>query len=385
MRLAIILFALTLAFSARAGESVDLGEGMKATLSKGKLAVSVEGRATWSFDLPEAQNGTAEDLKKYDLADGAVAVHAIVDIGAGKASEAVLIKRKDKKAIKVVWKELTGLKGDVGERSGGAVRFEDLTGDGLVEIVSGRISESVRLCGRQELPLLFRKVFDLKSGAFRPILARRPGIEDPVEVKGSLEPGGGPTEPLVKQVAPVSASRTAGDRGEVFLLAPPGGLVDNDPATAWIPIPGNGAGEFVTLDLLVKAYGIVRIGIRSLPDVERPEKYDRPRTVLLATEKKIFRLTFPADPIEQPEKTIWFDLPGPERTGCMSLIIESSFAPSGNRPMSVAEFVALTEVDAEGGLDGVRPPCCWRGRAQGRSRRFARSFPTWIGRGGKGP
>ncbi|MCP4599830.1 MAG: hypothetical protein GY847_04695 [Proteobacteria bacterium] len=350
MRSSIALAVLTVAFIAQAEESVELEERARVTLNKGRVELQMGGQTTWSLDLPNAGVDGPASLKKYDLGGGTIAIHARFEIEKNKASEAIFLRYGTKKSLKTIWKMVTGFKGDINERTSPAARFDDLNGDGLPEIAIGQILESVRLCGKQELPLLFRKVFDTKKKVFRSVLARRPGLKPPVDIGGSFEPGEGPTEPLVKQALPRAVSRTAGDQGETLLLTPPRVLIDDDPATAWVPVPGNGAGEFVSFNLLVNAYGVNRIGIRPLPVVPRLNRYDRPRTVLLVTENRVYRLNFSADPLDQPEKMVWFDLPEPDQTNCFSLIVETSFASSPRRPMALAELTVLTEADGPDGL-----------------------------------
>ena len=201
MRLATSLAVLTIAFSAGAGESLELADGSKITLKKGRIELVEDSQAIWTFKMQKAGPDDKGDLIEHDLAGESTAIHARVDLGKGKASEAVLIRNKNKKKPKVIWNSITGLKGDVGERWSEAVRFEDLTGDGLVEIITGQMSEAVRLCGREELPLLCRKVYNLKRKAFQSILAKRPGLKTPVEITGTFDPGNGPIQPLVKQAS----------------------------------------------------------------------------------------------------------------------------------------------------------------------------------------
>ncbi len=350
MRTVAFIIVLFLSIAAQAEESVKLTDGARVSLGKGRVKLHVGGKVTWSLALPEATPDGAATLKKYDLGDEREAVHARVTIGKGKSTEAVLLRKGQENSLKPVWKEITGLKGDIGEKLSKQVRFDDLNGDGLPDIAIGLVLESVRLCGIEKLPLLFRKVFDPKTEKFRSVLARRPMLGKAFNIDGSNDPGDGPTVPLIRQALPSSVSRAAGDRGEPMLLAPPAVIADDNPATAWIPIPGNGAGEFASLEMLVQVYGLTRVGIRSLPANAPKGKYDRPRSLFLVTESNLYRLEFPADPLAQPDRITWFDLPQAEQTSCLSIVVETSYAPSPGRPMSIAEVVVLTEADGPEGL-----------------------------------
>ncbi len=346
----LVILVLMLPFPAFAKESITLKNGALVTLEKGRIALWVGTMETWSFTLTEAGSDTGTSLKKYDLAEALEAVHARVTVSGGRTEEALFIPKKQKKSLDVVWQSTTTLAGDPGERIGPALRFSDLTGDGLPEVVLGQVSETVRLCGKKELPLLFRKVYDPKKKRFRPVLARRPALLEPKDLDGTPDPGKGPTQSLIQQVLPTAVSRMAGDRGEPILLSLPTVLLDGDPATPWTPIPGNGAGEFASFDILANAYGVTRIGIRPLPKAKRLKRYDRPRTLLLATETSVLRLHFPEDPLDQPDKVIWFDLPVPVKTSCLSLIVETTYAQSPKRFLALAEMIVLTEADTAEGL-----------------------------------
>ena len=151
------------------------------------------------------------------------------------------------------------------------------------------------------------------------------------------------------------ASRSAGDHNQAASLLMPREMLDDDTGTAWTPFPSNGAGEFATFRLSAGAYGVTRIGLQPLPQAMEPKTerndYDRPKTLLLTTEKNIYRLKFPEDPVKQPTRTVWFDLPKPDKTGCLSFIVESSYAPSPKRLLPLAELTVKTEIDGPGGLD----------------------------------
>lgn len=330
--------------------SVDLDEGSRLEMRGGEISLLLQGKPVWHTSLERAAPSSRGSLVRYDLAGGWIAVHARVPLEAGQASEAVLIKKPGRTKVDVIWSGLTGLTGDIGERTGVGVRFADLTGDGQVEIVTGQLSEMARICGREELPLLFRTVFDPGSGVFRPVLAKRPGLGEPVELQGTLS--GDPAKPpLVDHAIPWGASRSAGDgnRAETILL--PREMLDKDPKTAWIPFPSNGAGEFASFRLGAGTYGVTRVGIRPLPEGEAPKGgYDRPKTLLLVTEKGLYRLQFPGDAAEQPSGIAWFALPKPERTRCLTLVVESSVAPSPKRLLPIAELSVETELDGPGGL-----------------------------------
>ena len=63
----------------------------------------------------------------------------------------------------------------------------------------------------------------------------------------------------------------------------------------------------------------------------------------MTTEAKVYRLRFPADPLERSDETVWFDLPAAQKTSCLSLVVEESYAPSPKRHMAISEAIVLTE------------------------------------------
>jgi hypothetical protein len=287
----------------------------------------------------------AETKTEIDLGNGFAATHVVTTGADGATTETVSV------AGKVVWSGETGLRGEPGEQSADAVRFEDLNRDGRKEIVVGRVSEAVHLCGAKDLPLLDRRVYDPASGTLRRVLARRPGLPEPTDVTGRADPGVGPTASVVKAATPASASVAIGASSEPGALAVPHQVADGSAATAWIAGPANGAGEFVSFDVLAETYGVTRVGVCAAPEGLDPKRYDRPRSLLLSVDGEVLRLRFPEDPAANPGATVWFDLPAPARTQCASFVIEESFAPKDAHGLAVAEIAVLTEADAPGGLE----------------------------------
>ncbi len=350
MRISIFIIVMAVASVSHGQEKVSFEDGAELTSTGSGLTLVVDGKTAWTKKLEDARPDAKAALTSHVVADGQVAVHAVYPLADGKTGEVVFLRQNNRKALRAIWQEKTGLRGDVGEQTSPKVRFVDLTSDGVPEIVTGQVLESVRLCGQDTLPLLFRRVYDFKSRKFKPVLAPRPGIAGAVEISGGEAPSDGVTSPVARNVVPRAASRMAGDDGEPIMLSPPLGIADRDPRTAWVPATGNGAGEFATLEVLTSAYGIKRVGVRPLPEVERPGSYDRPKTLYLVTEKGVYRLLFPEDPVSNPGEPVWFELAEPESTSCLSLVVESSYAPSRRRKMAIAELIVITEADGPEGI-----------------------------------
>ena len=333
---------------ARANNDVAFFDGAIASFESGHLKLKVNGLVVWNKNLKKNLKKSKATLVIHTMNDNTEALHLIVDSDKSEKFEAVAVRRGSAHKLKIVWKADTALKGDVGERSKAAVRFEDLTGDGKPEIIVGTVWESLNLCGQKVAPLLFRKAYDPGRHKFRTIAARRPGLKKPVEIEGEVNPKENPGTPLVRIVNPSGVSSLAGDNNDPLFLMPPHALVDGNTKTAWIPGNVDSAGEFATFDAATTAYGIVKIGLRSLPEGERASKYKVPESLLFTSDKKVYRLRFPTS--AKADETVWFQLPEPLRSSCFSLVVESTRGATGT-PLAITELVLLSEVDTAEGLD----------------------------------
>lgn len=350
MRIFIFIAVLVIPAALRAENFLEMEDGLKVELANGTVSLNSRGKTIWSKSIVPNPGADAEaTLTKTLLADDYQAVLAELKTAKGEAFQAVLLLKKGRSDIKVIWTERVDLRGDPGERSADAVRFQDLTGDGLPEIVTGKISESHRLCGVKKLPLLFRKVFDLEKGKFRPVLAKRPMLNPAADITGLIS-NDAPITPLIDQVSASAASRSAGDKGDLLFLVKPKAAADKDPSTVWTPGIGNGAGEFATFNVASDVYGVTRIGIRPLPEATKKIRYDRPKTLLLSTGENVYRLVFEEDPAQKPDEVVWFTLPEPNNTSCFSLAVETTFDEASKLPVGLAEVSVLTRLDEPDGL-----------------------------------
>jgi hypothetical protein len=333
--------------AARAAErEVRFPDG-RAFFDRGSLRLEVGAVETWARPVEGAPAAAAVEMTSHALAGSKAAIDVrFVDAGGAAVFEIVAVREAGAKTLRILWSGSIAAAGDPGERSGAAVRFEDLTGDGLPEIVLGTLFEPVRICGRDEPPLLFRQAYDPGAGRFRQILARRPGVVPAADLSGAI--GSADERPVVQVAGAASASRDIGDRGDTTMLTPPFAIVDGDPATVWSPGLGASAGEFATLAVAAEEYGVVRVGIL-LPATGGKPAWARPRTMLLATAHEVYRLRFPAVDGAAPIAA-WFDLPAPVRTPCLTFVAEEAEGARDKVPLAVSEIVVLTELDGKDGL-----------------------------------
>jgi HEAT repeat protein len=331
-----------------AADRVEAVPGVELLFEQGAVIAARDGKEIWRRAIAAADPAGVARLEAHPLAGERVAVHAAIAAPGGTV-EAVVEVGSGARSFRLVWEGRTDPRGDPGERTATKVAFQDLTGDGLSEIVVGIVVESVRLCGVDEPPLLFRRVWDPAAGRLRPVTAGQPGLRSAsvIDIPGVVEADAA-AKPLFPVLVPAGASSSAGDRGDPLLLVPPGALVDGDPATAWIPGSGNGAGEFASFSVAAANRGLTRLGLRLLPEGRKGPGHGRPASLLLAAEDRVHRLVPPPNAGRGGE-VIRFDLPEPLRTTCLSLVVEAVEGRAG-RPPALAELVAFTEVDGPGGL-----------------------------------
>ena len=75
------------------------------------------------------------------------------------------------------------------------------------------------------------------------------------------------------------------------------------------------------------------------------------RLEILAAEDGVYRLVFATDPRTRPNEMVWFELPEPSKTSCLSLVVESTFDAGPGKPPALSELAVLTEVDSAAGLE----------------------------------
>jgi hypothetical protein len=354
IRLAPAALAAFLALFAAAPNAASAGNGEaklddgRAYYDRGSLRLEIGGAEVWSQAVKRAPTDAQPDVTAHALADGATAIDIVLRDKSGDAKlEIVALRDKGARALRVVWSGDVARSGDPGERAGAAVRFEDLTGDGAPEIVLGTEFEPVRICGRDEAPLLFRKAYDARARKFRDILARRPGLAPAEEIQGVIGPSD--ARPIVPMASAAGASRTMGDHKDTLLLAPPLALVDGDPATLWIPGLGASLGEFATLAVAAEEHGVVRIGV-ARPATGGKPAWRRVKSLLLVARDRTLRLGFPPAAGDGADM-VWFDLKAPLRTPCLTLVVEAVEDGGARGELALSEVTVLSELDGPGGLE----------------------------------
>jgi hypothetical protein len=151
-------------------------------------------------------------------------------------------------------------------------------------------------------------------------------------------------------------------------------LTDGDPATAWSENrPGDGRGEFVTMSAASE------VGIEGFEITVRPSKEvvggAAPKRAYLATDDRLFEVTFPEDAWQKPVARWDVALPAPVRTSCVALVLDEAF---GGRAESAR--VTVAEVRARTPFDASTPDALVGALAGGGER--ARAAAALLARGG---
>ncbi|MBI2894714.1 MAG: HEAT repeat domain-containing protein [Deltaproteobacteria bacterium] len=364
MKLASLLFVATIATPAAAWGDPEIAH-LDATLAPGRIVrVAVRGIAgahgtlaigarppiEAPLSLPLPAEADAISIRTVEVSGGAV-VH-VRSGAAGVAEEALVALRGGRPAV--VWSGVTGLRGDPGGRTGKALGFEDLTGDGRPEALLYDLSEPVRLCGDSSPAPLFPRAFDPGSGTLRPVLLNRlRGSRAPeTVVSATWQSPGPPGRPLVSMATFTSASSIQGDGEDPMRLAPPLALGDADLGTAWAEgRGGDGRGEFVTASLS-GGYGVRAVGvvISSPGTPAEARRHGRPRSLAIVFGDRRFRATIPDDPADRAGHTLWIVLPEALAAPCMSLVLGESFTAASG-PTRIAEVLVYSDLDFGGGID----------------------------------
>jgi HEAT repeat protein len=231
--------------------------------------------------------------------------------------------------------------GEPGERTGQSVTFVH-RGDASKIVVVADLREDTRICGQEKTPLSPRGL-DPKTLTWRGATLQR--LETETRTKATpvfAKPGSGPA-PLA-QLFSNPRSSTPGANA----------LLDGTAETWWSEKrPGTGRGEFVTLstssELELHSLTLTVFGGASTSNLSAP------RSLFIATEHSVIRAELPAPPRDSSAVTFEIALPSPEKTSCLSVVLDEAYVASSAAPeVAIAELRGRTKFDIEGAtLDEV--------------------------------
>jgi HEAT repeat protein len=265
----------------------------------------------------------------------------------GRAFQALLALAGTPAVPTLVWSGWTTLAGDAGERHGQRVDVGDVDGDGVTDVLVGILSETTRVCGREELPLLHRRGYDWASHTLRPVSGARPGLDPaaatdvaaaterfmPVVAagEGSLDAVVAPWSPVAADATLVplleyrGASSSLGDGADPLRNSPPGGLEDMDARTGWAEgVGGAGKLEFVTARVITTQLPARWLAVRAIDgaDATAPKTRNRVKSLLLVDGAgHSWRVALADGREERAGALTWFELPAPLEGGCVTATV----------------------------------------------------------------
>jgi hypothetical protein len=237
---------------------------------------------------------------------------------------------------------LTGwTSGEPGERTGQSVTWID-RGDASKVVVMADLREDTRICGQEKTPLSPRGL-DPKTLTWRGATLQRLEAEPRTKATPVFAKAGSGPAPLAQLFSNPRASTPGANA-----------LLDGRSETSWSEKrPGTGRGEFVTLntpsELELRAITLTVFGGAAT------NKMSAPRSLFLTTERSVIRVELPAPARDASSATFDIALPSPERTSCLSVVLDEAYAASSTAPeVAIAEISARTTFDMEGAtLDDV--------------------------------
>ncbi len=287
--------------------------------------------ATWGLS-PDAKVATIDVVP---VGEGRSVVHVRIPDAAvpGKAFELIVSAKSDAP----IFEGVTGYAGGDGERQGKAVVLYDRDAASKFVVVAD-VREDTRICGQDRTPLAARGL-DPKRMELRGATLHR------IEKKAREE-----------AVAITATARASDARPELGrLLQATGGsspgaasLTDGDASSTWSEDrPGDGHGEFVTMRAPVELplEGLVL----TIAPKEPKGEGAAPRTLFVATDKALFRVTIPEDAWSKPGASYDVALPSPVTTSCVAVVLDEAYEHGKAPPVvSIAEVNARTTFDREG-------------------------------------
>lgn len=306
--------------------------------AEGGVLVLGRGRSEVRLPLPLGTPTTSTRVVR--LAGRAV---GIVELEEGTRRFAVVV---DGRGPTVRWSGRLDPHGDPGERRRDVLRVEDLTGDGVDDLVVGTVEEARSICGRETL--LDARAIDPRTGALRPVTLRALDeiANEPEVGASSVRPEAVTSEqPLVRALIPRATTSTAGVPTSV--APPPTALSDRDDTTAWLEgHPGNGRWEAATF-----AWAATGLRAHHLALVPAAPPALTPAAVWIVHDGGRVRVVAPADGADGG--TWWVTLPEPLQTRCLSIVLDAPSGEPASGHSGFAELRAYTDVEVGGGLDAL--------------------------------
>ncbi|MCK9522303.1 MAG: HEAT repeat domain-containing protein [Proteobacteria bacterium] len=337
-------------------------------VERGHLVARQGKQSLWRAALPEMAAGAATEIAAVPLGPRHIAVRIDMRPTGGRSEARVFVWQRGAKTAREVWSGITSATGDVGEETADVAQFVGPREDGTFGLMTGLRAAGIPLCGQAGSPLLYRRLYDVRTQRFTPWNGPRDVGEVAHEILGVA------LSPVADQNTDNAADETAGETGDkannkgadtpMFLVpravssspgdgempmlhTQPTGLLDAQQLTGWVPAWGDGGGEFVTVQNRAAHWGIaaVRVTVGMPQSGDARAVHPAPASVLLLSESERFRLRFPAG---ASSGTWEFALPAPLQARCLSLVMEEVPAPAGRKalPAALLTLQLVTDLDS---------------------------------------
>lgn len=230
-----------------------------------------------------------------------------------------------------------GVTGDDGDGAGKAILLYERDASSKFVVVAD-VREDTRICGQERTPLAARgldpKRMELRGATLHRI--DKTAREEAVAITAAARPAD--ARPELGRLLQATGGSSPGAAS----------LTDGDAGSTWSEDrPGDGHGEFVTMrapaELPIE--GVVLTIAPKEPKAEGAA----PRTLFVATDKALFRVTIPEDAWSKPGASYDVALPAPVTTSCVAVVLDEAYEHGKTPPVvSLAEVNARTAFDREG-------------------------------------
>ena len=293
--------------------------------------------------IGNATSGSAESI--VITARHAVGILRLESSGAERVA---IVIANGRRGPRIAWQGRTDWTGDPGERHRSVVETADRTDDGDPDLIVGVMSESTAVCGETEA-LLFARAVDPRTGRLRPVELRRFPRE-------RLGPALTVTriseipEPAALRVA--SASSIRGTPEDATLIAPPLGLLDRDPKTAWLEgRPGAGRWEFVTLRWNTPTVALNGVVLRVPAASDGRAAVEAPAAFWVVTDTgPAYQVRLPTA-LRAPGTVLRVAFPEPVHSRCLSIVLDDD--RERRLDLGFAEIGVESELTRAGGIDDL--------------------------------
>jgi hypothetical protein len=295
------------------------------------------------FPLPKGVVASSAKLESIELAPGRRVALVQLKAADGRGDWVTVLAASDRRSAADVLQPVRRSRNRRTVSSAGVGKTNILlrVREGSYEhVLVGKRFDNAKVCGRPATMLVQQidpVTFTRKKVGARSLSADARAAATTITATASSEPFAIGKPRLLH--ATVASSALGKDRS---------GLTDDDLSTRWAESRDDaGGGEFIVMNasVAVPIEGFERV-IR--PTGEPPMDGSAPKSLYLATDRELFRITLPVDAwTRDPGSAYRAMLPRPVASDCVALVLEEAYG--GDKPVSIAELRAITALGRESG------------------------------------